>query len=369
MKNHWWKLLGVILVVYGIVFGMTIPLRPNLVDVEPGVAMLDEQTVVSVVGYNTSFTAAPEGSIRAFLKGGAGLFLPSVRTEITDDRRATFTFRLPAALPERVKVAELPLLVSSPNDGTFVAPGAVTVRQDTAGWNAATATQGWFATDLVKDQFAANESITFPFRGLLAETIRNTYFHVSLWFAMLFLLTASAFQSVIHLIRSASLDRPLTAVTAKERSDLKAVSYASVGVLFGVLGLLTGALWARFTWGSWWNWDIKQFTTLIALLIYAGYFVLRAAFKDPEQRAKLSAGYNIFAFVCLIPLIYVIPRVSGNSLHPGAAGNPALGGEDLDNTMRLVFYPIIIGWTLMGFWMGRVNYRLRAIRHRLVLED
>ncbi|MEM9260408.1 MAG: cytochrome c biogenesis protein CcsA, partial [Bacteroidota bacterium] len=122
---------------------------------------------------------------------------------------------------------------------------------------------------------------------------------------------------------------------------------------------------AKYTWGSFWSWDIKQFTTLIALLIYAGYFVLRAAFPDPEQRARLGAAYNIFAFVCLIPLIYILPRLSGNSLHPGAAGNPAFGGEDLDNTMRMVFYPIIIGWTLFGFWMAGIGYRLRLAKERL----
>ncbi len=67
--------------------------------------------------------------------------------------------------------------------------------------------------------------------------------------------------------------------------------------------------------------------------------------------------YNVFAFVALIPLIFVIPRLT-DSLHPGAGGNPALGGEDLDNTMRMIFYPAIIGWTLLGAWMAQLNYRI-----------
>jgi heme exporter protein C len=107
--------------------------------------------------------------------------------------------------------------------------------------------------------------------------------------------------------------------------------------------------------------------TAIALLIYLAYFILRSSFEDPEKRARIAAVYNIFAFVALIPLIYVIPRLT-DSLHPGAGGNPALGGEDLDNTMRMVFYPAIIGWTLLGYWMASLSYRAERLR-QLVLEE
>ena len=90
------------------------------------------------------------------------------------------------------------------------------------------------------------------------------------------------------------------------------------------------------------------------------------AFEDAERKARLSAVYNIFAFVALIPLIYVVPRLT-DSLHPGSGGNPALGGEDLDNTMRMIFYPAIIGWTLLGFWMAQLYYRL--IRVQMKMEE
>jgi heme exporter protein C len=105
--------------------------------------------------------------------------------------------------------------------------------------------------------------------------------------------------------------------------------------------------------------------TAIALLIYFAYFILRGVFEDPDKRARISAVYNIFAFVALIPLIYVIPRLT-DSLHPGAGGNPAFGSQDLDNTMRLVFYPAIIGWTLIGFWMANLLYRMERVRLRVL---
>ncbi|MEL7120225.1 MAG: cytochrome c biogenesis protein CcsA, partial [Bacteroidota bacterium] len=142
-------------------------------------------------------------------------------------------------------------------------------------------------------------------------------------------------------------------------------SLTRIVTIWGVLGLITGAIWAKNTWGAYWSWDVKQNMTAIALLIYFAYFVLRASFEDMEKKARLGAVYNIFAFVALIPLIYVIPRLT-DSLHPGAGGNPALGGEDLDNTMRMIFYPAVIGWTLLAFWMASLWYRADRLQRYLL---
>ncbi|MTB50469.1 cytochrome c assembly protein [Lewinella sp. W8] len=348
---------------------MLVPLKPNFLSVSPSTANLGETIELEVLGYNTSFLGVPAGAVRGWLRAGEDLSLEARSVEIIDDRRARLTFDLPAFLPDTVSSLELPLIMTSPEDGAFVDPRALTVRQPTPPNNLNDARQAWTATSMKSGDLHATPRITYPFRGLLMETIRNTYFHVSLWFAMIILFVVAVVQAVKHLRRQTSTEALPTVVTLREKADLWSVAFTSVGMLFGILGLTTGALWAKYTWGSYWNWDIKQFTTLIALLIYAGYFVLRASFPDPEQRGRLSAAYNIFAFACLIPLIYILPRLSGNSLHPGAAGNPAFGGEDLDNTMRMVFYPIIIGWTLFGTWMATLSYRARLLRQRLDLSD
>ena len=128
-------------------------------------------------------------------------------------------------------------------------------------------------------------------------------------------------------------------------------------------------MWAKHTWGAYWSFDVKQNTTAVALLIYLAYFVLRSSFDDMDKRARISAIYNIFAFATLIPLLYVVPRMV-DSLHPGSSGsgNPGFNTYDLDNTMRMVFYPAIIGWILMGLWMAQLMTRVEKIRYKR-LED
>ena len=379
MRRQWWKLLSVLILVYALVAGLLVPLKPNLVSVTPTTAPLGSEQSFEVVGYNTRF-GADDGQTRAWLNLSVNnelLSLPATAVSVRDDRRASISFQLPEHLPlsEPGASAKLSMIVSGPANGTFVVPDALMLRQAEAPSDFDATLTTWRSGRLAQGELVANTAFTFPYRGLLSETIRNTYFHVSLWFAMMFLFIAGVVYAIKYLRRKSRLDGggavdavALTELTDLERADHWSVVFTAVGVLFGILGLLTGAVWARYTWGSWWNWDIKQFTTLIALLIYGGYFVLRAAFPDPEQRARLGAVYNIFAFACLIPLIYILPRMSSTSLHPGADGNPAMGGEDLDNTMRMVFYPTIIGWTLFGGWMAGVAYRARILGERLLRQ-
>ena len=114
----------------------------------------------------------------------------------------------------------------------------------------------------------------------------------------------------------------------------------------------------------------KQICVVIALLIYFAYLVLRNAMPDIDRRAKVSAVYNIFAYFIYIPLIMIIPRMV-ESLHPGGKGvegNPGLNGADLDPTMRLVFWPAVIGWTLLGIWISTLSIRLYLIRDKNLIN-
>ena len=187
-----------------------------------------------------------------------------------------------------------------------------------------------------------------PKLPILHETIRNLYFHVPMWFAMIVLFTISVVNSV-KVLRS-----------NKPADDLKAVESVNTGIVFGILGIVTGAIWAKFTWGQYWSFDVKQNFAAISLLLYFAYLVLRNAIDEEQKRAKISAIYNIFAYPMMVVLLFVLPRLQ-DSLHPGNGGNPGFNSYDLDSRMRMVFYPACLGWIIIGYWIYTLLFRLRAI--------
>src|SRR5690606_14972721 len=171
-----------------------------------------------------------------------------------------------------------------------------------------------------------------PRLDILNETIRNVYYHVPIWFAMLFMMAVSLVFSLLHLSRSGQV------------TDSKAKNAALIGLFMSIPGLITGSIWARYTWGTWWTFqDPKLNGVAISVLIYLAYFILRGSVDDELKKARIAAVYNVFAFVMMFVFIMVLPRLT-DSLHPGNGGNPAFGKYDLDDHMRWVFYPAVIGW-------------------------
>jgi heme exporter protein C len=192
-----------------------------------------------------------------------------------------------------------------------------------------------------------------PRLNILNETIRALYFHVPMWFGMVLLFLLSVYYSVRYL-RNPS-----------QRSDYLAVEYANAGLLFGILGMVTGMLWANYAWGSPWHGDPKQNGAAIALLVYLAYFVLRGSVENEEQRGRLSAVYNIFAFAAMVPLIFIIPRMT-SSMHPGSGGNPGFNMYDLDSRMRLIFYPAVVAWFLIGLWIVSIRVKVRTLEEKII---
>jgi len=187
-----------------------------------------------------------------------------------------------------------------------------------------------------------------PRLPILNETIRALYFHVPMWFGMIILF----FISVVYSIKYLSSN--------KSDHDIFAIEFVNTGIVFGLLGLITGMIWAKFTWSSAWSGDPKQNGAAITLLIYLAYMVLRNSIEDEQKRARISAVYNIFAFAALIPLLFILPRMT-DSLHPGSGGNPGFNAYDLDSKMRMVFYPAVVGWTLLGVWISTLRIRIKRV--------
>jgi len=195
-----------------------------------------------------------------------------------------------------------------------------------------------------------------PRLAIIHESIRNLYFHVPMWFTMMTLFTVSLVYSIKYL-RSNNL-----------KHDLYAVQFINIGLLFGSLGLITGMEWANFTWGEPWSNDPKQLGSALSMLTYFAYLALRGAIPDFDKKAKISAVYNIFAFALMIPFLWVLPSLA-DSLHPGSGGNAGFNTYDLDNKMRMVFYPAVIGWILMGTWISTLAIRIQLIDKKDIIHE
>jgi heme exporter protein C len=186
------------------------------------------------------------------------------------------------------------------------------------------------------------------------ESMRNFFFHVPMWFSQMAVITVSLVYSIRYLRKGELKD------------DWYAASFASTGTVFGILGLVTGAIWANYTWGSPWSNDPKQIGAAIATLVYLAYFVLRNSMTDIDKRGRIAAVYNIFAYFIYIPLVMILPRMV-ESLHPGGKGvegNPGLSGNSLDPAMRAVFWPGVLGFILLGTWITTLIVRTRALQER-----
>ena len=201
--------------------------------------------------------------------------------------------------------------------------------------------------------FTATAGILFevPRLPILNETIRVLYFHVPMWFTMIFILLLSSVNAYKFIS------------TKNIKYDLISYNYAHVGVYFGIIGILTGMVWANYTWGTFWTNDPKLNGSAIGLLIYFGYFILRNSIEDESKKAKVSSVYSVFAFSMLIPLIFILPRLT-DSLHPGNGGNPGFNVYDLNSQLRIVFYPAVIGFICLGLWIADIKYKLLKITNK-----
>ena len=191
-----------------------------------------------------------------------------------------------------------------------------------------------------------------PKLPILNETIRVLHFHVPMWFGMTLLFLGSTIYAIKYL-RNPEVS-----------NDIFSYQLANAGLLLGILGIVSGMLWARSTWGAYWVNDAKLNGSAISLLIYLAYFILRNSFADEQTRNKISAVYNILAFSMTIPLIFILPRLT-DSLHPGNGGNPGFNTYDMNNDLRKVFYIAVLGWSLLGVWIATISARISTIRQKL----
>lgn len=197
-----------------------------------------------------------------------------------------------------------------------------------------------------------------PVIPALEEKARIIFFHVPMaWTTLVAFFTSLGFG--VMYIRKKEMDY-----------DLRSVSAAGLGTMFCLLATVTGSIWAKFNWGSFWNWDPRETSIFALLLIYGAYFALRSALEGEEKRATLSAVYSIIAGVTAPFFIFVMPRIM-TGLHPGAKGDE--GGSTpvaqlhMPANMRVVFFASLIGFTLLYVWL--FTLKVRAARLELKIHQ
>ena len=338
------RIAGLALLVYTFAMTFLVPLGPGIQDVVVTQTELTDKGgvyEVEVIGHGTHFS---ETAPRVFLLRGKGA-LNATAVKSMDDTHLKCRVRLPAVIPS----PSFDVYVNNEIDGTmsyangFFASGLKVVSKATLPDE----------PGVLENLSASNLGFHFPFQPNIMESIRNLMLHVPMWFTMFLLMGISFAQSIRTLRLGGDPDR-----------DLRAVASVKVGLWFGVLGLLTGSLWARFTWGAWWVDDPQLNGAFVTVMVYAGYLVLRGSVQDAKLRSRLSAVYNLFGFCLLVVLLMVLPRFT-ESLHPGKGGNPAFSSYDLDSALRAAFYPAVLGWMILGTWMYSLQLNMERLTQRI----
>jgi heme exporter protein C len=189
-----------------------------------------------------------------------------------------------------------------------------------------------------------------PLVPVLGETTRVLYFHIPAAWVTVLALGWSMVHSILYLRR-----RDL-------EHDHQAAAAAEIGVLFCVVATVSGSLWAKAMWGAYWNWDPRETSIFFLLLIYGAYLALRSAIDQPERRARLAAVYSGIAFVAVPFLIFVVPRIYF-TLHPDPIIN-SRGKLDMDPRIRVVFFALLAGFTMLFFWVQSLRVRVARLERR-----
>ncbi len=196
-------------------------------------------------------------------------------------------------------------------------------------------------------------AFSFPFIPGLEERAKIIFFHVPMSWMTVVAFLVSMWYGIRYLRKKDMED------------DFRSAMSAGLGLLFCILATSTGSLWAKFNWGSFWNWDPRETSIFVLLLVYGAYFALRSAIDVEEKKASLSAVYSIIAAATVPFFIFIMPRIMPG-LHPGSADDtsagPVVSSGGMDAAMRVVLYGMLLGFLVLYGWLMRIQIRLHRIK-------
>ena len=195
----------------------------------------------------------------------------------------------------------------------------------------------------------------FPDIPGLGEKAKIIFFHVpTAWLSVIAFMMEMIYG--IKYLRTNDLD-----------NDSKSNAALQLGMMFCILATVTGSIWAKFNWGTFWNWDPRETSIFVLLLIYGSLFALRSAIENEDKRASLSAVYSIIAFITVPFFVFIMPRIM-TGLHPGSANDDNAGpvvNFKMNQNMQYVFYLSLTAFTILYWWMWKVRYKAIIIKDNL----
>ncbi len=194
-----------------------------------------------------------------------------------------------------------------------------------------------------------------PVAGLGATT-RVLYLHIPCAWVAVLALAWSMVHSILYLR------------TRRLGHDDHAAAGVGLGLLFGLAATVSGSVWAEARWGSWWNWDPRETTIVLLLLVYGAYLALRGAVEGEERRARLAAVYAVPAFVTVPFLVFVLPR-RYDTLHPSPIVPQAGAAAGMDPRVWVCFLAMLVGFTGLFLWMESLEARLRRREREAATES
>jgi heme exporter protein C len=317
-KSPWWTVTVISLVALTIILSIYPPLATDFADARR-IASIDPTKKINVMGY-----VIPEKNIYS----------------IQDENWAVQLFRLDGSVMGKFEIDSKSL----PEEFKKSQKVVVKIKFDKEN-----ARFDYISTE------AVNPLITLPFIAGLEEMSKILNFHVPMsWVAVLAFLMSMIF-AIMYLVKK------------DVKYDIYASSTASLGLLFSILATVTGMIWAKFAWGSFWHWDPRETSIFVLLLIYAAYFALRMSIEKPDTRYRLSAVYSIIAFITVPFFIFIIPRLA-SGLHPGSASDTNSGPivssdpDALNYFKQYTFSLALMSFTLVYFWLLNIQVRFKKIQ-------
>jgi heme exporter protein C len=184
----------------------------------------------------------------------------------------------------------------------------------------------------------------------IGDASRIFYYHIP----MAWLTVVAYLVNLIYAIRFLK--------THAEIDDFRSLWSAELGTMFCVLATISGSLFAKVTWGVYWNWsEPRMLSIFILLLIYGAYLSLRAAIPSPERKGVLSSVYSIFAFPTVPFFIFIMPRIM-QSLHPADSVVDKNLRFTMGSTVLPIFLVSLFAFTVIYFWMFGLGIRLHKLQ-------